>query len=332
MRWYDIEISGGNSQPISYKSTNSDGTNAIGALDIEFDIHVVSANTPQGNPYVRIFGIPLLTVKQQNDLNGANISLAAGFSGGLPLENASQKGIIASGKIFQAFGNWLGNKQTLDLYFYASGDASATDPLNIGYNWKKGTQLGTNIQNVLTQAFPDYTIQMNVSQDLALLEDTPGTYQTLNQFNDTVNQLSMSLKQSDDKYTGISIVINSSPSSGKKIISVFDNSIAAQKVVEIKFNELVGQPTWIGPYEIQFICPLRSDLSVGDNVKLPPTQVTQAAVQRSVQASANSAFSGNFIIKAIEHVGRFRDPSGENWVTYITAAALNIPSADVAKS
>ena len=58
----------------------------------------------------------------------------------------------------------------------------------------------------------------------------------------------------------------------EKAFNVYDGSAQATPTL-IDFNDLIGQPTWIGPGQMQFNCVMRADLTVGAYVKMPPAQV-----------------------------------------------------------
>src|SRR5690242_7071326 len=100
----------------------ANGQTIPGALNIELDMPVVAFDSPQGNGMVRIWGVGLQMIGQASDLNGAKITLSAGRKPGLPLasKQAIQAGIIVQGSIYQAFGNWQGVNQTLDLLVQSS--------------------------------------------------------------------------------------------------------------------------------------------------------------------------------------------------------------------
>src|SRR5579875_2215617 len=91
------------------------GVTLPGALNIELDVPVSPMSTPLAGSYLRVWGISLQEIAQWNDLQGKAIDVYAGMQKGLPLAKPQQAGLIFHGKIFQAFGNWQGTNQTLDL-------------------------------------------------------------------------------------------------------------------------------------------------------------------------------------------------------------------------
>ena len=85
---------------------------------------------------------------------------------------------------------------------------------------------------------------------------------------------------------------------------------------------MIGQVTWIDYQTVQLNCVMRADLHVGDYIKMPPGQVTTTAQSYS-QFRQGSVFQGTFQISRIRHVGNFRQPMGEAWITTIDAYAVN---------
>lgn len=71
---------------------------------------------------------------------------------------------------------------------------------------------------------------------------------------------------------------------------------------------------------------MRADLSVNDYVQMPKNllQTPGAVVTTSAsqpQARQSSAFNGTFMINSVHHMGNFRQPSGDAWVTVFQAVA-----------
>lgn len=80
------------------------GRTIPGALNIEFDLPTAPQHIAQGMGYVKVWGVGLGMINQAADLNGANISLAAGMKPGLPLATAAapQAGLLVQGTVYQA--------------------------------------------------------------------------------------------------------------------------------------------------------------------------------------------------------------------------------------
>lgn len=288
-----------------------------GALNVEFDIPVATFAAPAGNAFVRVWGISVQEIGQASDLNGMDIKVYAGMKKGLPLANPSQSGLILQGQIFQALGNWIGTDMTLDLVVTAP-TGSPANPKNITFNWKKGTTLASAIESTLATAFPDFKRTIQISDDLVLSADEPFYYQSMAQFAQYVKAVSQNIKGGD--YSGVDIRLT------QNSFYVYDGSTQTTPV-QIAFQDMIGQPTWIAPTKIQIKCVMRADLGVGDYIKLPQAQVTSSPQTISPRVNQKSTFQGTFLISQLYHFGNFRQADPASWVTVIDAAATSPESA-----
>lgn len=304
MRYYKIEVGG--KTWTSYEG----GKNLPGALNVEMDVPVFAFATPSGAAIVKIWGVALKEISQASDLNGKPVSVWGGFQKGLPLANPAQAGLLVKGEVFQAFGNWIGTEQSLDLIIYP-GTGSAEDPKNIVLNWKKDTKLGDAVRSTLSTAFPDFDIDVNIDDKLVLPADEVGFYGTLTQFAQYVKDMSKSIVGGDE-YPGVDISLSDNT------LAVYDGS-TKKNPVEIAFKDMIGQPTWIDPLSVQTKFAMRSDLKVGDAIKFPPAVVTTTPGSTSPFINAKSTFQGEFVISQVRHVGNFRQPDAASWVTVVDA-------------
>jgi hypothetical protein len=310
---------GGLTGPLIFTS-QANGKNDPGALDIEFDIPVTSYALPMGGAGLKIWGIPLQTISQATNLNNANIEVYAGMAPGLPLATAlaPTAGLIAQGSVLPAFGNWIGNEMSLDLILWPPL-GTPKNPKNIVINWQKGMKLSDAIASMLGTAFPGFTSNINISPNLVLSQDSPAFYESMEQFARWVRQASQSIMGSKD-YQGVKIAVKG------KTINVFDGTGGAAggttSAKQIKFQDLIGQPTWLGLNTIQFKCPIRADIGVGDMIKLPPTQTISTEASSRVPRS-NSVFQGGFEIQRIRYVGHFRQKDAYSWNSTFDAVTPN---------
>ena len=292
---------------VSLSSLSSLGQSLRGALNVELDIPVVPYAVPMGAAFVRVWGISITSISQSSNLNGKLIKVFAGMAKGLPLANPQQAGLIMEGTIQQAFGNWEGVNQTLDMIVQPATGLPAT-PLNLTMPWNKGQPLSEAISNTIAVAFPDYALQINISDKLVLPADEPGYFQTLSQFAQQIKLTSQRIIGGD--YAGVDIVIKE-----KKFV-IYDGTTQTTPK-QIAFTDLIGQPTWINAGQIMSKCVMRADINLGDFVKLPPGQIVTTPQSYS-QYRNGSTFQGTYQVDQVRHVGNFRHGSGEAWITTLT--------------
>lgn len=311
MRYYDIQITDADSGALvkQFTSLNTLGQTILGALNVELDIPVVQLADPMGAAYVRVWGISLQDISQAFNLNGKTITVSAGMAKGLPLANPKQAGLILQGTVTQAFGNWQGVEQTLD-FIVNSVTGTAEDPKNLVLTWSAGQTLGDAVRATLAIAFPDYAIEDSTSGDLVLNQDEAGFYQTVGQLADYVKQVSQSIHGGAD-YGGVRVRVQD------KTFYLYDGTTSTAPL-QIAFTDLIGQPSWLGLQQINFKTAMRADIQVGDYIQLPQGQVTSSAQSYS-QYRDSSAFKGIFQVGRVRHVGNFRQPDANSWVTVFDA-------------
>lgn len=339
MRYYRIEITdpaNANAAPQVYTSLVN-GQNDPGALNVMLDIYTVPYATPRGASAVSIWGIPLQSISNAANLNNKNVKISAGFSKGLPLANPAQAGVIVQGFIQQCYGNWRGNEMTLNLIIVGGPSPASTtaaptgtysQPLNGAFQCQPGTQLGAAVGAFLKAAMPGYAQNVQVSNELSVPYPLVGAYRTLGEFAQWLKQFSKQLL--GGSYAGIDIRLDAA-----NMLTIYDGTAQpaatsakastvapATKKVTIQFQELIGQPTWIGPALIQFECPMRADVQVGDTVVLPDGYygIAPSAAIADWNNRFRSAQQGTFTVTEVHHLGNFRSPSPDAWLTAITAA------------
>ncbi len=314
MRFYSITLTDPKTGAMARQWTNA---NDPGGLLIEMDVMVAAEHSPVGNSYIRIWGVSLQDIGQASNFNGMAISVSGGMQKGLPLANPAQAGLLFQGTVNQAFGNWQGTSQSIDLLVVAAPPVivAATQqsvPLNLAFHWKRGTDLSDAIAATLKAALPTFKQDIAIDSSIVYTEDCAGYYWTLTQFAGMLNKLTKSIKNSDD-YAGVNIVVQG------QTITVTDGTsenVTVQALKPIAFTDLVGQPTWIGPQEISVKCVMRGDIKVGANVRLPKGQITTSAASLS-QFRDGSVFQGKFFVASVRHVGNSRQPDANSWVTVL---------------
>jgi hypothetical protein len=313
-------------------NTNGSGTvNNPAALNIEFDMPVAPYAVPQGFQSIRLWGIGIQQVWQGARLNpnptagvlGASFSLTAGMRPGLPLATAAagQARVIAQGTVYQAFGNWQGVNQTLDIVVQPA-DLSPSG--GISFQWLPGQTLSAALEAALGSAFPGYALNIQIAslvQSQSSVSRAAG-YPSLSDLAAMIQSQSQLIGQAQtaggDSYPGVSIVVV-----GKQI-NVFDGT-QPQTPVSMAFQDLMGQPTWIGPNTVNWKTVLRGDIQVGRQVTFPaglPSAyglTTQAAAVPGAPSRNRTSFQGNFTVTEVHHFGNFRQPDGDSWTTAFSA-------------
>lgn len=303
MRFYNIVVGGK-----TYSSLGDPG-----ALNVEMDIPVAPFATPMGFALVRVWGVSLADIGQANNLKGKPIQVFGGMAAGLPLANPAQAGLLVQGYVFQAFGNWIGLEQTLDLIIAPGsspvGVGSPAVPANIVLNWKKGTPLGSAIQTALQTAFQGFQFTVNVDQNLVRQNDEVGYFHSVGELAQYAKQVSKDINKSTT-YAGIDITLSGTQ------FTVYDGSQqTGGGGKQIAFQDLIGQPTWIEAPLIQWKTAMRADIKIGDQVTLPPSQITNTQQAQSSLVNQQLNFQGGFTVSLVRHLGNFRQPDAASWVT-----------------
>jgi len=290
------------------------------ALNIEFDIPVYPYATPQGKSIIRIWGVGLQMLGQASQLAGQNFVLAAGMKAGLPLANPAQAGIIAQGNVYQAFGNWQGVNQTLDL-ICNPGELSPAG--GISFNWSPGQSLQTALSTALS-VFKGYTPKFYISANLQPQNSTaqPANYPSLETF---AGYLAGYTQPIGAQATGNASYLGVQMSVVGNTINVWDGTAPLSATVQLAFQDLIGQPTWIDAATVNFKTVLRYDIAVGAQIKFPAGIVAPYALTSANAAAPNapsrskSVFQGTFTVIEAHHFANFRQPDADSWNTTFSA-------------
>lgn len=350
MRYYDIKIfdapANAQSQPVLYrefKSQTQDGNFLPGALNIELDLPIVDVNSPTGDAYVRVWGISIKDINESSNFNNKIIEVYGGMQKGLPLANPKQKGLLVRGTIFQAWGNWQGTEMSIDFIIKAGignspiSAGSPLDPVPMTFSCKAGGDIGEAIAITLDNAYKanantSAAFNINVSPKLIAQRDYDHYCQSLSELSIMLNGISKSIFN-DPAYQGIKIYI---ASNGITVLDFTDpNFVAPDGVaplpttsnpIQLSYNDFIGQPSWIQPFIISIKMVMRADLKIGAVVSLPkngtiPILSTHAS---NPFVRAGLTFTGICQVQTIRHVGAFRQPDANAWVTI--AELIAIPS------
>lgn len=291
------------------------------AQNINFSIHVTSAAQPAGAMYITIEGVPIYDLSQAKGFYpiGSSywrISMRAGMLGGLPISsNQPAPGLILDGMILGSFGNWIETSMSLSFIVTSGQPYSLASPANLVFNWPKGTLLSDALRTMLAIAYP--TASANI-----LITDTIATYQAIHRAS-TLDQMASYILQLTNNYAGssspgVNIVLSNN------LINCFDGTIPVKQPIQIKYADLVGQPVWISAVVIQIRVIMRADISIGDEVIMPPVPnlpgfVTKLPTLSNAFGSYGMLFQGAFTVIRLQHVGDFRSTDGRQWITIIDA-------------
>ena len=197
--------------------------------------------------------------------NQKTVQVYGGMQTGLPLANASQRGLLVQGMAYPVLGNWVGNDQTLDIYIAAgTGVNNPVRAANVVHNWPQGQPLSTAIQNALSVAFPGFTTKINISPNLTFNYTDTGFYQTLGQYATYIFNISKGI-MNNHEYAGVNMAVQ-----GKTIL-VSDGTVKTS-TKQIAYTDLIGQPIWTGVNTIQFKTVMRGDIGMYDTAssRQPP--------------------------------------------------------------
>lgn len=316
MRYYDIRVfpQSTNSTPSRIWTSFPNGKQDPGALQVEIDVLGSFLGIPGGDvgaSTVTIHGVPLADLQQAQNFFGSIIAVRGGMQAGLPLAIPQQSGLLIQGKVFQAFGNWIGDDMNINFVIVPSGNTLDT-PGNFSFMWAKGQALSTAIQNTLQVVYPSstYKIRMNIGNKYATSQPIADKKSTLTEFAQFIYSLT-----------------NGAVNIGfwnYATILVTDNSVQSN-LVKLAFTDLIGQPKWVSFNIVQFMTIMRADIQVGTTITMPqglpnaPGTVTTTAAAAPSQAKYKTTFQGNFTVQSVRHIGNFRDPDGSSWASIFEA-------------
>ncbi len=347
MRYYVVSLQDENGKELTnsqhpngwHYTSHPNGVNAPpdpGALLVELDCFQGPLHLPAGDStstFVRVWGISLQDISQAQDLNNKTCVLYGGMGKGLPLANPKQSGLLVHGMINQAFGNWIGTAMTLDLLLVGVDNQKQAPPkaYNLTTNWQANTPMAEAVKNTLKTAYPSLKQDIKISDKLVLPNTETAYHGTIEQFAQYVYALSLKIMapnlnlgpwaSADDiaaKYAGVGIHLKGDT------FKVSDDSSPPSGTKQIEFTDLIGQVTWIKPGILQATCVMRADIDIGDHVKLPDGQIaiTPAAMSAYSKYRQGSIFQGEFLVQSVRHVGNYKSPDGQAWVTIIEMAIL----------
>ena len=338
MRFYDIQIfnppdaSGNPGALYRQFSSLKNGVYNPGSLMVEFDLLRFGESTPKGQSSITVWGISPQEMQQaRQDMFGMTIKMWVGMSKGLPLANPLQSGLVLEGTIWQVLGNWQGTELRMDLIVTAGAVSSVNPaplaPINLTVPWNKGIKLSV----ALTQCFQNlgggYRFSISISDRLINNFDSDMFCGSLGELATKLKSLSKRIIK-DSNYSGVEITMVN----GKEI-RVFDNDFASHQdqdskksaayrsknPIQIEFKDLIGQPTWVQFGTVSIPCVMRSDIQVGDYIRMPQKLRPMIQASSYSQFRDDSAFTGDFLVSSVRLLGNSRQPDANSWVTVLEA-------------
>jgi len=173
------------------------------------------------------------------------------------------------------------------------------------------------IQRAISAAYPSVSgVTVTVSPNLVFSYDMGHNANDLGQFANYLQRLTAGLLNAT--YPGVIVVFQN----GGIVVTDYTQPLPA---VQINFEDLVGQPTWIETNKIQIRTVLRSDIIVGSYITLPKgdaslpgfVQTTYAAMPSSIKYQ--TTFAGQFIVQEVRQIGHYRMPDGNAWISVFNA-------------
>jgi hypothetical protein len=269
---------------------------------------------------------------------------------------------------FAGLGGDIGSALSTIASSFGAGAGWGSTPGNIIHNWLPGETLSNAIRKTLTQAFPWCTIDIGIAD---LLTNTgaqdSGFYSSLEQFAAFAKQTSLSMMSGTQGAAGTmsSLVGAMAKGSGNAGLQSLADALSAasknspgsddyhgihtfircQRVIvtdnnpvngihvgpTLRFEELIGQPTWLQSNVITFRVPMRSDIYPSLTVTLPPETLEFVTPNTEQIPGMRPTLAVNFanqpvFLKQVTAIGDSRHPDGSSWslqcVGIVTSAAV----------
>jgi hypothetical protein len=135
MRYYDIQLPGGGSGNGWTSHPGSGNTADPGAQEVLLNLEVFRAGddaensmTTSDNSTIEIKGVSWSEIKTSNKLVGAVCTVYGGMKPGLPLATvqSAHAGKLFTGRVYKAWGNWVGTEMSIQLALGATTENAAS--------------------------------------------------------------------------------------------------------------------------------------------------------------------------------------------------------------
>lgn len=248
---------------------------------------------------------------------------------------------------------------------FGAGSGWGSTPANLIHNWQQGAKLSDAMRQTLTKAFPWCSIDIGIADLLTNPgSQDSGFYGSLEQFAAFAKQTSLSLMSGTKGGAGTmsSLVSAMAQGSGNSGLQALSSALSAagknspgtdqyqgihtfvrcQRIIVtdnnpisgihpgplLKFEELIGQPTWLNSTTISFRTPMRADIYPPLTVTLPPDTLEFAAPSLDVVPGSVKTLNVNFAnqpvtLQQVTVIGDSRHPDGSSWSLQCTGLVTN---------
>ena len=330
MRYYDLTLTDQTGKVLEKWTSYPNGQADPHALNISFDMAISPGDLVAGQSSIVIEGISLdnlsnaqkygITIKDGAVTTGANLVLKGGMKAGLPLASPDESGLLVKGSVYQSWGTWVGTDMSLS-FLVVPAIYTQENPGGFVFQWKVGQKISDAITKTLSTVYGALPIVIQLGTDVIAIREDQGFYATFQQFAQHVQKVTKG--RVSPTYGGVRMAFN------QGTIYVFDGTSTTPKQVALRFEDFVGQPTWVLPNTIQVKTILRGDIQVGSVLKFPQGfQSAPGFVQNTPTSypginKYQSAIQGTFLVNQIRHIGNFRDPDGGAWATLFNCIPWN---------
>ena len=320
-RYYEISLSPpGGGAPTKVWTSYPNGQNDPGALNVEIDVLASYFGIPAGDvgsSTITIEGVSLVDLQQPRNFAYQTITVKAGMKKGLPLAQPEQAGLILQGEVWESFANWVGTEMNLS-FVIVPGGFTVSRPGNIVLDWKQGQSLSKALTTTFSIAYPNYAIDNSIGGQYVTDHDILAYYPTIQALAKFVKS-----RTKTPTFSGVDI----GKLNGNTI--VMSDGTKPAPPVQLNFIDFVGQPKWVGVDTMQFVTVMRHDIQVNSIVQMPkglqdaPGIVQTGAASYPSQLHYKTSFQGPFLIQAVRHIGNFRDPNGQSWISVFQATVAS---------
>ncbi len=290
------------------------------AQNIIFDILTFDSGLASSVYTITVEGVSFHDIQQHSNFRNYGLRLYAGMGPGLPLSNNQPApGIVAQGYVKEAIGRWQGTEMTV-TFVVVPDIFDLESPGNLVFVWSPGQSFANAISSTLDIAYPNFTKKIMVSDNLS----TPGkvVHYASNFMSLALFIKELTKKNINSSYSGVSMYIQNGD-----IFVTDESTFESRETIQLKYDDLIGQPVWAEAGKIDIFTMMRADISVANNVKMPvvlmsvPGLVVENPSIENTAYNYELSFFGKFLVNSIRQIGNFRMDNANAWCSVIRCAA-----------